>query len=266
MPGPEQREEIMDRTEKKKRGVRYWILYLALPMLILIIWEGADLRGVIHPYSMPSPSAILQVIIEYVKNGELWTNIAVSLIRVLEGFFLALICAFVIGVNVAIFPKFETFTDFVIQIVRPIPPIAWIPLAILWFGIGQESKIFIIFLGAFFPVFINTVDGIKTIDRKYFELCDVYEVPKLELIKNVVIPGALPAITTGIRLGLGNAWVCVVAAEMIGATSGVGYMLSNGRSLSRPDIVILGMLIVGVFGKVMDDILKKIREKLIVWN
>ncbi len=256
----------MEGKDTKKKGAGYWILYLTLPILILIAWEGADLAGFIHPYSMPAPSAILKVIVEYIKNGQLWTNILVSLIRVLEGFFLALITAFIIGVNVAIFPKFEIFTDLVIQIVRPIPPIAWIPLAILWFGIGQGSKIFIIFLGAFFPVFINTVDGIKNIDSKYFELCATYEVSKLELIRKVVIPGALPSITTGIRLGLGNAWVCVVAAEMIGATSGVGYMLSNGRSLSRPDIVILGMLIVGIFGKIMDDFLKRIREKIITWN
>jgi len=256
----------MEQKKTKKRGIGYWILYLALPVLILIVWEGADLAGLIHSYSMPSPVAIVQVTIEYIQNGQLWTNIQVSLIRVLEGFFLAFITSFVIGVNVAIFPKFDAFMDLVIQILRPIPPIAWIPLAILWFGIGQGSKIFIIFLGAFFPIFLNTVDGIKNIDGKYFELCEVYETPKIELIKKVVIPGALPSITTGIRLGVGNAWVCVVAAEMIGATSGVGYMLSNGRSLSRPDIVILGMLIVGIFGKIMDDILKKIREKVIVWN
>ena len=256
----------MEQKKAKKRGIGYWILYLALPILILIAWEGAALAGMIHSYSMPAPTEILQVVIEYIKNGQLWTNIQVSLIRVLEGFFLALVIAFVIGVNVAIFPKFDVFTDLVIQILRPIPPIAWIPLAILWFGIGQSSKIFIIFLGAFFPIFINTVDGIKNIDGKYFELCAVYETSKIELIKKIIIPGALPSITTGIRLGLGNAWVCVVAAEMIGATSGVGYMLSNGRSLSRPDIVILGMLIVGIFGKIMDDILKKIREKIIVWN
>lgn len=256
----------MEKKAKKGKDIGYWILYLALPIIILIAWEGADLAGMIHPYSMPAPKAIIDVTLEFIRNGQLWTNITVSLIRVLEGFFLALLSAFIIGINAAIFPKFETFTDLVIQIIRPIPPIAWIPLAILWFGIGQGSKIFIIFLGAFFPVFINTVDGIKNIDSKYFELCAVYEVPKSDLIKKVVIPGALPSITTGIRLGLGNAWVCVVAAEMIGATSGVGYMLSNGRSLSRPDMVILGMLIVGIFGKVMDDILKKIREKLITWN
>lgn len=253
-------------SNETKKGIGYWVMYLALPVVIVILWQAADAVGLIQPYTMPSPLAIVQTTWEYIQSGELLNSIGVSLVRVLEGFFIALISAFLLGIATALFPKFEICTDLVLQIIRPIPPIAWIPLAILWFGIGQSSKIFIIFLGAFFPIFINTVDGIKNIDSKYFELSQVYEVPKKELIRHVVIPGALPSIMTGIRLGLGNAWVCVVAAEMIGAVSGVGYMLANGRSLSRPDIVILGMLIVGIFGKLMDDILRKVREKVIVWN
>ena len=107
---------------------------------------------------------------------------------------------------------------------------------------------------------------VKNIDTKYFELAKVYEIPKNKLINKIIVPGALPTIMTGIRLGLGNAWVCVVAAEMIGATSGVGFMLSDGRSMSRPDIVILGMLIVGIVGKIMDDLLKILRNKVITWS
>ena len=256
----------MKQRKNARRGLRHWVLYFALLVIILIAWESADLAGLLHAYTLPPLRTIVTTTIEYAQKGALLTNIIVSLVRVLEGFAIALVTGFVIGVLVSVFPKFETFTDLVIQILRPIPPIAWIPLAILWFGIGQSSKVFIIFLGAVFPIFVNTVDGIKNIDRRYYELVSVYEVPQLDVIRGIIIPGALPSITTGIRLGVGNAWVCVVAAEMIGATSGVGFMLSDGRSLSRPDVVILGMLIVGIFGKLMDDILKWIRKKLIVWN
>jgi sulfonate transport system permease protein len=256
----------MNRQKNTRKGPSYWVLYFALVAIILIAWEAADLAGMLHAYTLPPLRTIVATTIEYAKKGALLTNIVVSLIRVLEGFAIALIAGFVLGVLVSIFPKFETFTDLVIQILRPIPPIAWIPLAILWFGIGQSSKVFIIFLGAFFPIFVNTVDGIKNIDQRYYELVSVYEVPTLDVVRGIIIPGALPSITTGIRLGLGNAWVCVVAAEMIGATSGVGFMLADGRSLSRPDVVIVGMLIVGIFGKLMDDVLKKIREKIITWN
>ncbi|QIB68024.1 ABC transporter permease [Aminipila butyrica] len=256
----------MNNDVKNKRNIGSVILYIALPLILIAVWQGYNLAGKLTPYTMPEPMAIINTAIDYIQNGKLFENVTVSFIRVIEGFLLALVSAFIIGINVSIFPKFNLFTDLLIQILRPIPPIAWIPLAILWFGIGQESKIFIIFLGAFFPIFVNTVDGVRNIDSKYFELSQVYEVSRQKLIRKIIIPGALPSIMTGIRLGLGNAWVCVVAAEMIGATSGVGYMLSDGRSLSRPDIVILGMLIVGIVGKIMDDLLKLIREKLITWN
>ncbi len=253
-------------SKKTKKTLGNIILYLALPMILIVIWQSYDLAGKLTSYTMPSISAIINTTVEYIANGQLFENIGISFLRVIEGFLLALALAFVIGISVSIFPKFDTFTDLVIQILRPIPPIAWIPLAILWFGIGQGSKIFIIFLGGFFPIFVNTVEGVKNIDTKYFELAKVYEIPKLKLINKIIIPGAMPSIMTGIRLGLGNAWVCVVAAEMIGATSGVGFMLSDGRSMSRPDIVILGMLIVGIVGKIMDDLLKVLGKKLITWN
>ena len=261
-----QKENAAVMEEKKKKGVGYWLLYIALPLTVLIVWEGFSLAGKLKPYALPKPVKIIETTIEFIKNGQLFTNISVSVLLVLEGFFLAFIVAFTVGIGVTIFPKFETFTVLVIQILKPIPPIAWIPLAILWFGIGQDSKIFIIFIGAVFPIFLNTADGVRTIDKKYFELARVYETPKKQLVTKIIIPGALPSILTGVRLGLGNAWVSVVAAEMIGATKGVGYMLSNGRSLSRPDIVILGMLLVGIFGKLMDDLVRILRKRIIKWN
>ena len=253
----------MKREKSTKTKIGYWIL---LPVAILTIWQLADMYGMIKPYSMPSLRAIVNVTVDYFRNGKLLENITVSFIRVIEGFAVALGTGLLLGVLVSIFPKLEVLFDLLIQIVRPIPPIAWIPLAVLWFGIGQESKIFIIFLGAFFPIFVNTVDGIQSINPGYFELSAVYEVSKKELVTKVVVPGALPQIMTGIRLGIGNAWVCVVAAEMIGAVSGVGFMLADGRSLSRPDVVVLGMLIVGIVGKLMDDLLKVVRSKSIRWQ
>ena len=128
-----------------------------------------------------------------------------------------------------------------IQVLRPIPPIAWIPLAILWFGIGESSKVFIIFLGAVFPIVINTLEGIRATDRRFVELARVLEVPRGRFVRQVILPGALPAIITGLRVGLGNAWVCVVAAELIAADKGVGFIIVDGRELSRTDVVIAGM-------------------------
>jgi sulfonate transport system permease protein len=241
------------------------MLYLLLPLIILIFWEAADMLGYIKPYTMPSPGKVVTTAVELASSGKLAAHVIASLKRVLEGFFAALFSALALGVGIGLSPKIDVFTSFVLQIVRPIPPIAWIPMAILWLGIGEVSKVFIIFLGAFFPILINVVDGIRGIDERYFELADVYEIPWKKLVRRVILPGAMPSIMTGIRVGLGNAWVCVVAAEMIAAVRGVGYMLSDGRSLSRPDIVILGMLVIGLIGKLMDDFVQWARAHVLVW-
>lgn len=252
--------------KNKHSKIQKCIVYFALPAIILIVWELAGVLNLIKPYTMPTPEKVVLTAIEFIRNGTLFINISASFIRVLEGFVIACVLAIVLGIGIGLSKRLETFSELMIQILKPIPPIAWIPLAILWFGIGETSKIFIIVLGAFFPILLNVVEGIKNIDGKYLEVAKVYEVPRKKFIKNVILPGALPSIMTGIRLGLGNAWVCVVAAEMIAATKGVGYMLTDGRSLSRPDMVILAMLIIGIVGKIMDDVIKGFSNKFIKWN
>ncbi|WP_321993390.1 ABC transporter permease [Clostridium butyricum] len=256
----------MDEKKKLKNKLLSVFFYILMPLFILIVWKIAALSGYIKPYTMPTPEKVIETTGEILRNGQLMSNILASVCRVLEGFVIALILALILGIGIGLSKKLEIFTEITFQILKPIPPIAWIPLAIIWFGIGESSKIFIIVLGAFFPILLNVIDGIKNIDPKYLELEKVYEVKKIKFIKGVILPGALPYIMTGIRVGLGNAWVCVVAAEMIAATKGVGYMLTDGRNLSRPDLVILGMLIIGIIGKIMDDILKKISKKIIKWN
>ncbi|KAA8815355.1 ABC transporter permease [Bifidobacterium callitrichos] len=246
-------------------GISGWLLYLVLPVAIVALWSLYGSAGQTQSYSMVTPQQIVAAAVEYATDGELLINILVSFTRVLEGFLVALAAAAVLGVAAGISRRFERFIDLVMQVLRPIPGIAWIPLAILWFGIGENSKIYIIFIGAFFPMFVNIVDGIKGIDKRYFELGEVYEIPKWRFIRQVVIPAALPQILTGIRLGLSGAWICVVAAEMIGATSGVGFMLSDGRSMSRPDVVILAMLLIGVIGKLMDDVVEWQRRRIVKW-
>jgi sulfonate transport system permease protein len=259
------RQSGRDSGKSSKHGFGYWVLRLALPVGIVAVWSMIGGSGAIHSYAMATPQQIVQAAIAAAADGSLWLNVLVSLIRVLEGFLVALVAAVILGMAAGLSDRFETFVDLVIQVLRPIPGIAWIPLAILWLGIGEESKVYIIVIGAFFPMFVNIVDGIRGIDKRYFELGAVYEIPRWRFIRQVVIPAALPQILTGIRLGLSGAWICVVAAEMIGATSGVGYMLSDGRSMSRPDIVILAMLIIGIVGKLMDDVVRWQRRRIVTW-
>jgi sulfonate transport system permease protein len=243
-----------------------FIWYIILPVLIIIVWKAADIAGYIVPYTMPPPEDIVLTAVEFYKDGTLLEHIRASFTRVVGGFGIALVLALFFGVLIGLSRSFEKFTDSVLQIIKPIPPIAWIPLAILWFGIGEASKIYIIAIGAFFPILINTVEGIKNIDARYLELARVYEVQRSRVIWRVILPGALPFIMVGVRLGLGMGWICVVAAELIAANSGIGSMLMDGRSFSRPEMVILGMLVIGIIGKLMDDILCYISEKVIRWN
>lgn len=255
---------MKSKSLHKKIG---WIgLYLAFPILVILFWEYVCHFGDVKVYNMPAPEIILTDALDKIKSGILWKHISASFLRVLEGFLAAAAAALILGILIGLNKYFERFMELALQILKPIPPIAWIPLAILWFGIGESSKLYIIFYGAFFPILLNTVDGIHNIDKRYLELGRVYEVDKKRLVWRVILPGALPSILTGIRVGLGNAWVCVVAAEMIAATKGIGYMLTNGRSLSRADDVILAMLLIGVVGKFMDDILKFVSKKIMKWS
>lgn len=250
----------------RNKAVRFWLVSMILPLILLGLWKGADLLGMLKPYTMPQPESIITTAIDLAKEGKLHQHILSSIFLVLRGFLLALGAALILGIAIAMLRKVEAFFELTIQIFKPIPPIAWIPLSILWFGIGVESKLYIIFLGALFPILLNVISGIQSIDKKYFELAKVYEVPRSQLIRKIVLLGALPQIMTGVRVGLGNAWVCVVAAEMIASVTGVGYLLTYGRSLSRPDMVILAMLLIGIIGKIMDDVLKFITARLTKWK
>jgi len=249
----------------KNENVRFWMISAILPLILFGFWKGADCLGMLKPYTMPPPGSVLDTAVELVKDGKLQEHILSSVVLVLQGFLLALVASFILGIAIGLSKKVEAFFELTIQIFKPIPPIAWIPLAILWFGIGVNSKLYIIFLGAMFPILLNVINGIHNIDKRYFELAKIYETPKHRFILKVVLLGALPQIMTGIRVGLGNAWVCVVAAEMIAAVTGVGYLLTYGRSLSRPDMVILAMLLIGIIGKIMDDVLKFITKRLAPW-
>lgn len=245
-----------------KRSIIYGLKLFSLPVILIAFWEFVAYRGWITPYTLPAPSRIVFTLISLIKDFTLFGHIAASIVRVFSGFAIAAISAVILGIVTALSKNLEIYTRIILQVLKPIPPIAWIPIAILWLGIGEASKIFIIFIGAFFPIYINVVDGIKHIDQRFVEVSKVFEIPYIKFIRKVVIPGALPSIITGLRIGLANAWICVVAAEMIAATDGIGYMLMDGRQLSQPDKVILAMLLVGIIGKLMDDVIGKIEHKL----
>jgi sulfonate transport system permease protein len=240
--------------------------YVAIGILLLLVWELGGRLSWVDNVALPTPIAVGRTVWRLLASGLLFGHVVTSLWRVLEGFAIAAVIGLGLGLLSGISPLASRLLDLPIQMVRPVPPIAWIPLAILWFGIGEVSKIFIIFLGAFFPIFVNTVDAIRQTDARFIELASVLSVSRFKLIRFVVLPGALPGIMTGLRLGVGNAWICVLAAELIAADRGIGYVIVDGRELSQPDVVITGMLAIGIVGKLMDFGLRRLESRVLPWK
>lgn len=246
--------------------IKHLVQYVGLSAVIMVMWQTLSQLGYIKPLILPPPSQVALAFWDLIRSGAMVRHVGISVLRVLEGFGIAAILGLGLGIAIGLSRTLERLTDLIIQLVKPIPPIAWIPLAILWFGIGEESKVYIIFLGAFFPIVISTIDGIRQTDQKFVEVARILEVPRFKFIRKVVIPGAYPAIMTGIRVGLMVAWMCVVAAELIAASSGIGYLIMDARQLSQSDVVLVGMITIGVIGKLMDSIIKRLEKRLIDWK
>lgn len=240
--------------------------YLVLIIGVLCVWGIMGYKDMLNPVVMPELPRIGKTFIKLLTKGDLLGHCGISLTRVLRGFSISAVLGITLGILIGLSRHLERVTQLVVQIIKPIPPIAWIPLVILWFGIGESGKTFLIFLGGFFTILINVIDGIKQTDKKLIEVSKVMETPMLKHIVKLVIPSATPNIFTGLRTGLSSCWMCVVAAELVSSTTGLGYMIMDARQYGQTDIVIVGMLAIGIIGKVMDSLLKLLEKKVIVWN
>lgn len=215
---------------------------------------------------MPGFSTVWNTFRTKLLDLSLLEALGISMVRVLKGYGLSVILGVGLGTLIGLSKHIRRLSDLLIQIIRPIPPIAWIPLVILWIGIGEGSKVFLIFLGGFFVILINVIDGIRYTDEKMLEVAQVMGVSRQKFIFKVVIPAAMPSIFTGLRVGINSCWTCVVAAELVASSSGIGYMISNARNYGQMDVVIVGMLTIGVVGKAMDLLLNAIEKKVIYWK
>ncbi|MGM9615815.1 MAG: ABC transporter permease [Oscillospiraceae bacterium] len=252
--------------KKHLKNFGYLIEYFLLIILILIVWNAMADAGLLNPVIMPSLSKIVKTGWKLISNGSLFEHACYSLGRVLQGYLLAAALGIVLGILIGLSRHLEYLTQLLIQIIKPIPPIAWIPLVILWFGIGESGKVFLIFLGGFFTILTNVVDGIRQTDANLIEVSRVMETPFLKRIFRLVIPGAAPNIFTGLRTGLSSCWMCVVAAELVSSTTGLGYLIMNARQFGNTDIVMIGMITIGIIGKLMDSMLKWLEGRVIKWQ
>jgi NitT/TauT family transport system permease protein len=228
----------------------------SLPALALIAaligawWLAVYLT---HSLVFPSPSDVVMGTWELVRNGTLWDHIGASLMRVGVGFGLALCFALPLGLWMGWVDSAYRTLNPLFQILRPISPIAWIPIAILWFGIGNTSPIYLIFISSVFPMIVQTTAGVHTIEKRFLRAAQNFGVSRRTLFKQVVIPAVLPQVLVGMRIGLGVAWLVVVAAEMIALRSGLGYMIMDSRNAgNRYDLVVSGMIMIGLIGLSLD--------------
>lgn len=256
-------------VEEKRQASPYWAQKLEsiAPIIsLLALWIVVDSTGRLNTVLFPAPETVWNTFLSKLQDGSLMNAILVSVIRVLKGYALVMVCGISSGILIGLSRHMQNITDLLIQIIKPIPPIAWIPIVILWMGIGETSKVFLIFLGGFFTILLNVIDGIRYTDKKLLEVACVMETPGKKYITQLILPAALPSIFTGLRVALGICWTCVVASELVAATDGVGYMISNARNFGQMDVVLVGMLSIGVIGKVMDVILKEVEKRVLAWN
>jgi NitT/TauT family transport system permease protein len=246
--------------------LRKVIISLAVPVTIIILWSFLTFLNFVPSYILPTPYDVLTSFFELLVSGELFIDMVSTIIRITVGFLIAAAVAIPIGIGIGWSKEIETLLNSVIQILRPIPPLAWIPFALLWFGLGLQSEVFIIFIGAFFPILLNTIDGVKGVEKVFIEAAYTLGASERQLLSNVVLPASLPGIFTGLRIGIGIGFMSSIAAEMIAAKSGLGYLIMKAMRLIDTGDVIVGMLTIGVIGFVINLLFKKAEDRYILWR
>jgi len=240
---------------------KFWLL-----ALFLIVWQLISGANPSLQLLLPPPSSVLTAGWELLKNGVLLQDIGISLTRVFTAVGLASLIGIPLGAAMGGIPAFRWSFDPLLEFIRPIPPLAWIPLAILWFGISEKEIDFIIFLAAFFPIVLNSAAGIRDVDVLVVRAARSLGASPFVVFWTVYVPSALSHIIIGIRIGMGIGWMALVAGELVGATTGLGFLISQGRMVFRSDFILLGMVTIGVLGLALDGLIRGISAALMPWK
>ena len=248
-----------------KRFSKIWPSIVVLSVVVGLWWLAVVLT---HSVIFPTPGKVVLGTLELARDGTLWEHIGASLFRVGAGFLLAVLFAIPLGLWMGWVHGAYVTLNPLFQILRPISPIAWIPIAILWFGVGNASPIYLIFIASVFPMIVQTTSGVHTIEKRYLRAAENFGVTRRKLFLQVVFPAALPQIIVGMRIGLGVAWLVVVAAEMIALRSGLGYLIMDSRNAgNRYELVVAGMIIIGLIGLLLDGIMRLLENmKNVRWR
>jgi len=240
---------------------------LGLLLVLLLMWQftSSYLLDRTTAVLLPPPSAVISAFWEMIQTGELFIHLRDSLKREMVAFVWAL-SAVPLAIAMGWSNTINEQVDPLIEVLRPVPPLAWIPLSILWFGIGDIQNQFIIFLGMFFPILLNTYAGVKNIEPNIIRAARCLGASEMRILRRIVMRAALPQIITGIRVGLGVGWMALVAAELVGANSGLGFLINDARTLLRTDIVIVGMITIGIVGLIIDRTIRVTGRRMMPWS
>lgn len=231
--------------------------------VLVLVWFLVGRSGILSSYVLPPPSKVFASFEKMLVTGELWRDICISFLRVMKGFSIAFVLAFVLGMVRAMLPASGKYYEYVVQFFRNVPPLSMIPLLILWCGIGETTKTVIIVLASFFPMYLNIVKGFTGCDRKLMEVGDMFGYSGIRKFFRIVLPYASADILVGMRIGLGYSWRAIIGAEMVAASTGLGHMILFAQQMSRTDKVIVGILVIGMVGYVTDRIFAMVISKLL---
>ena len=234
--------------------------------VILLAWEAGVRAGFVNRSIMPAPSAVFQALLDLAGTGQLFVDLGASIVRVVVGFLIAAVVGLALGVTLGWFRSAADVLLPVVEAIRPIPPIAWIPIAILWFGIGNAPSYFIVFIGAVFPVFVNAFVAIRSVERIHINAALSLGAPVRMLVTDVLLPASLPVVLAGLRIALGVGWMCVIAAELIAARSGLGYAIQLNRMMLETENVLVGMFTIGLTGLLMNQAMLWLERRIVPWR
>jgi sulfonate transport system permease protein len=242
------------------------VLPWVFPVALLALWQISSQAGWLSTRVLPEPLAVLKAFWALTVSGEIWQHVATSTWRAAAGFAIGGGLGLLLGLLTGTFKSAETLLDSSFQMIRNIPALALIPLVILWFGIDESAKLFLVALGVFFPIYLNTFHGIRSVDKGLIEMARSYGLNSWQLYTQVILPGAVASILVGVRFSLGLTWVLLIVAETISAQAGIGYMTMNAREFLQTDVVLVGILLYALLGKLADLLAKGLERWWLRWH
>ncbi len=267
---------IDEKTQTRRRGLRWpfsrqFSLSLLSVGLLLLLWWAITALGLVAPLFLPPPQVVLQKLIliaspQGFMDATLWQHLGASLARMLVALFFAALIGIPVGIAMGLSPAIRGLLDPLIELYRPVPPLAYLPLMVIWFGIGETSKILLIYLAIFAPVTLSTLAGVKNAQQVRIRAAQALGASRWQLLRFVILPGALPEILTGLRIGLGVGWSTLVAAELIAATRGLGFMVQSAGEFLATDVVLAGIAVIALIAFGLELGLRALQRRLTPWN